>query len=298
MSQHDHDPAFGDLLERATRDLPVPLADFEATARSRGRALRNRRRASIGGGLALAVVGTVSLTQLLPGQPGGTGIDPAGSQSEPPPVIEPVGADWWEMSASQMYERLQAELPAGLTVTDADITIAYADAAGDADGGPSELTGWGAGGLDADGERVGAFNVILSPPSASSTQQEPPAPEPRPGSARDESGMVQQATDRFGCPGDGTTPAEAGFDTVPETCETLVDEAEQPIGRVWSEVKGGVWTYSAEVRHDGSGTVRLDVSNSTGRGEKWTPGSETGGELPPITLTETQRIVESDVWTR
>lgn len=117
-----------DVMERATRHVPVPTEMLVERALARGDALRRRRRVGTGVAAAALVVGLGGGAALAPGvlDLGDSGLDPAGQgdrkrdkreeKAKPGGPLVLPGSERAVVTAGQLRDRLEKAVPAGTPI--------------------------------------------------------------------------------------------------------------------------------------------------------------------------------------
>jgi hypothetical protein len=244
-----------ELIDRTLADLPTPTDRIRAGAVTRGRAARRRRRAgaALGGVSAAVLVAAVALPSLA-----GTdtddriALDPSG---QPGSSESPAG--WWDMPGAVMRDRLAAQLPEALRITDANL--------GDEDLPPGEVAdgGWVAIDVAGDDGPAGSLNVLLYPPF--------------------ETGSF--AHDVLTCPGN-----------VPEanSCTVERDTDGTPVGRDVRWARQGVVNLEVTRLMPDGAIIYAASSNSSD--DKPGLGSSTDRPRPPVGLVGLGAIAEDPIW--
>jgi hypothetical protein len=255
-----------DLRERFDRDLAdlrLPPG-FENSVLTQGRRLRRRRRAAaLGGGIATVVLGAAVSVAVLGGGDG-TSTDPGFATDVPSASPQVTGAPppgWWGMPARRMLSVLEAALPAGVTVAEADLTA-------DGENGPVKAFGSLSGVLDA-ASGPGAFQVLLYPP-----QPEPATPTNQ--------GGETPFSDRLRCRGYMTT------------CEPVLDDAGKVVGRVSTDEQQGTTLYELFLLGPDGGALNLTVMDSSGEKPGYEPPS---ASAPPLTTAQLVALAQDAAWT-
>jgi hypothetical protein len=248
------------LMDRALSDLATPVERLREGAVRRGRPQRRRRRAGAAlGGIALAVAAVAITLPAMTG--GGSAPSDVASDPEPPPSASadrPAG--WWDMPGRVMERRLDTLLPAGLTITDANL--------GNEELAPGEKPHGGFVQIDVadieDGP-AGGLNVMLY------------APQPE-----DDAAFVQE---QITCPGNLDRSA---------SCTEMLNDTGGPIGRTSRWRAGGVDVIEVTQLMPDGGIVYAAASNSSD--DKWGEGSSVDATAPPVTLGRLKAIALDPTW--
>lgn len=256
--------ALRERFDRDLADLQLPPG-FESSVLKQGRKLRRRRRAvALGGGLATVVLGTAVSVAVLGGGDD-TSTDPGFATDVPSPsapqVTDAPPAGWWSMPARRMLTTLEAALPAGVTVAEADLTA-------DSENGPIKAIGSLSGVLDAT-TGPGAFQILLYPP-----QPEPATPTNQ--------GGETPFSDRLRCRG------------YMNTCEPVLDDTGTVVGRVSTDAQQGTTLHELFVLGPDGGALNLTVMDSSGEKPGYEPPS---ASAPPLTTDQLVALAQDAAWT-
>jgi hypothetical protein len=244
-----------DLIDRTLADLPTPTDRIRAGAVARGRATRRRHRAgAVLGGVSVAVLVAALVVPSVAGTEGDDRFaqDPSGR-----PGSHESPAGWWDMPGAVMRDRLAAQLPEALRITDANLGDEELPPGEEADGGWVAIDV-----ADEDGP-AGSLNVLLYPPFETSSF----------------------AHDVLTCPGN-----------VPEanSCTVERDAQGKPVGRDVRWARQGVVNLAVTRLMPDGAIVYAASSNSSD--DKPGLGSSTDRPRPPIGLLGLGTIAEDPTW--
>ena len=295
----DLDPG-ADLRERidlAMSDLSAP-AGLTETALTDGRRLRRRRRTlTAASGLAVtAVVAAIVIPNLGGGSPR-TEPDlatqpPAPSEKSPSPSADgqtpslapedgspfpELPAGWWDMPSTEMVAVLEALLPEGVSVVEAETRRET----GDPDD-PWEPADGGLHGILEGPDGPGTFQIILYGPD--------PTELPDPVTTTDAAG--NEHTKAYG--GSPTNRSRIKCRRYHDTCDPITDASGDQVGLVASNVERGTSYFDVALLGPDGGALYFFVADSTG--EK--PGYEAPtADTPPLTPDQLRSLAEDPAWT-
>ncbi len=301
MTQHDLDDGadLRALMERTISPLSAP-DEVGPVALTRGRRLRNRRRAGVG--IAGLVAATAVAAAVVPSLGGSETTAPVASDPTPAPTPVPTPAPpadtpspgpdvppeewgdvnppgWWDVPSTDMADTLEALLPAGVSVSSVDTTTEGAE--------PGE-THPGEGGLDgvlATGAGPGGFQLLLYPPELAPGDVPPPVTTTD-ADGNEHTSVYAQAAETYA----ERTECRASYDA----CDQLRNAAGDVVGRVMSDSQRGTLLYEAFLLGPDGGALNFTVMNSTG--EK--PGNEApSAPTPPLTTGQLADLIQQPAWT-
>jgi hypothetical protein len=293
-----HDGAdLRERIDRAMSDLSAP-AGLTETALTHGRRLRRRRRiVTAGSGLAaVAVIAALVVPALSGGGPSsGPGIatePPAPSEKAPSPSADgqtpslapedgspfpELPAGWWDMPSAEMVAVLEALLPDGVRVVEAETRRETSDP-----DEPWEPADGGLHGILEGPDGPGTFQIILYGPDLTEL--------PDPVTTTDAAG--NEHTTAYG--GSPTNGSRIKCRRYHDTCEPITDVRGDQIGHVASNVERGTSYFDVTLLGPDGGALYFYVADSTGEKPGYEPPT---ADAPPLTPDQLRSLAEDPAWT-
>ena len=283
-----------DRLDRATNDLPIPLARLNEGYLVPGRRLRRSRRAGVGMAAAAVALGVgFGAPQIL----GGHSHDDSSSFADDSPSPSPAeGSEtippkqsttpgWWDMPSEQMLGRLDEWLPGGLHVTSATTSVPSKSGSGP----ERPLVGV----LDVvigsdEADRVGSIGIILTPPESGFGEPAQGTPGDAPdGSVPEETPKLPTTISLIDCAGPGEGDGESD-------CMELRDSTGQHYGRSMTWTDGTEIMVTVNVLGPDGGVVAVTCTNSL---DPFGADRAEFAATPPLTRQQVQDLAEDPTWT-